>query len=453
MAATKRDVEIALKARDAYSAEFDKLRDRINGVSKDVSGTVRDATTAFGNLFKTIAAGGAVSGFFSTATASVKLIRGDLEGAADAMQRLPFGIGKIFGEMRAFHDALTNIDEFTSALDAARKHSEAMFAAQQSAAVAVGRSRESVEAITTATKNRVAMLKASSEFERDRLQVLAEASAIEEKAREASAEVFRSTTEATAAARARAAALLDELQKAIALKDELGFNPEEHAALAQRIALLRDNVAQAERMVSLEEARLELSRRSLVEEKNLLQEETRLRLEALSQRHAEETEKRLAESKDAIKKRADAALDAERDRLSRIKSVESEIEQLRLRSLGKVSDAERVAITEAMRIRIDAAREAGDAELESRLRALQTARLAAIKDRPSSSSPGGITPFEARFLTRVPTSAFTTANSQEAQRIAELKAIMAQTKEVAIEQLAALEAMRKEATLIRVENN
>lgn len=460
MAETRRDVEIQLKARDAYSGEFEKLNARIKALAGEITQPFTEASRSIGNLFKAVAAGGAVSGGLTVLTALTKGFRGDAEGAAEALGRLPFGIGRIVGDVRALKEAFTGMERFNESLESAVKHSEAMRAAMEASAAASAKARESVRDITIATQDRIALLKAQGEFDREHIAILAQGRALEEKARQASAEVFARFKETTESVRDRVNALKEERE---VLRSELDKTPSPatvglNMEIRRRIREIDMEIKAQERLAVVEGGRFEMSRRALVEEKALLQEEIRLRLIDLATREgaaAQREREVIKEAREKIAKQAQEAIRAEMDRLSRIRSVEFEIEQIRLRAQGKVFEAEKLAIEQSIRLRIEAARKAGDAELEAKLKVLQVEQMAALAARHSATStrPGGVQPLETRFLTRAPESAFSEANSAEARRVEALRMEVQRLREVSEESKETLKRIERDRTIIRVENN
>ena len=109
MAATKRDVEIALKARDAYSAEFDKLNARINGMRSSAVKGMADTSTAVDQLARSFRAFGAVQGIFNVATSAINLFKGDFQSAVDELKRLPFGIGPVVQAIESFESSILGV--------------------------------------------------------------------------------------------------------------------------------------------------------------------------------------------------------------------------------------------------------------------------------------------------------------------------------------------------------
>lgn len=368
MAATKRDVEIALKARDAYSAEFDKLNKRISGIQHaGADGGFGQSATE--SLSRAVRAAGQVQAVINSITVLTATFRGDTEAALTAVKQLPFGLGSVATAFEGIIGQVIGLNEALAELNKAK----AAEIEQKTFAANLNQTREQVAAINDQLRKQIELANAS-ELDRPFVQI--------------------------------EQALDGTLSKLENLSKKLGTS---EGAISIAI---REAITQANRLADSQ------------------------REELLRQRREEST----AEAR----KRADELL-----------AIDSELLQAQRRLVGDAVGAQIESIREGYRQRIAAAREANKIELADRLETLRDMDVAEVQRRAKAKQerPGGIPAFESRFLTRAPQSFFTEANSQEARRIAELKAEVARLKEVVDGAAASLETIVRDRTIIRVENN
>ena len=352
MAQTKRDVEIMLKARDAYSVEFDKLQGRIGGVRAAATKGMGETSSAVDQLARAFRAFGAGQGIFSSATAAVSIFKGDMQSAVDALKQLPFGIG---GATRA-------MDEF-------------------------GRSILGVTAAEEKLKNAQADLLAQQKQLADRRrEVAANDNTIEQISR--------------------------KVRDAFELESTPEADREGTMGFTRRLKELRQ-----EQQAAIDQ----------------LDELQKKRLTVAQEREIQETRKLVYRlfgiRESALYWQQQAEIKAIRDR----------------------EEAEKTSLEERLNLVRDAIRRQAFDQREELNRAAEGASQTAR--RSISAGSEGLEAFESRFLTRAPARFMTEANSREAQRIDELKQIMSQSRDVAMQQLAALEKIERGATFLKVENN
>ncbi len=132
-------------------------------------------------------------------------------------------------------------------------------------------------------------------------------------------------------------------------------------------------------ITELERERIQIAaRRQQTEEQitKLLRERRNVgRAEA--EREARDLADQIAQAELAKAREADA--ERERERLSQIRAVEDEAEILKLRRVGRVLDAELLAIQREFEARVEAANKAGDADLAKRLAVLRAEREAVAR--------------------------------------------------------------------------
>lgn len=448
------NIDILITAQDQYSKVLDDAKRRVRDLDLSVpERAVRDVSGFVDQFAKSFAAIGGAKGALDVATAAVQLFRGQTEQAVETLEKLPFGVGKAIKSAHDLIDVVTDLTATLEALAAAEKKVEDAATATGKAGAAADDAAGAVHRMNQATADRVQLLQSQDEFDRAHIAALIDQRQKIDEATKASAALWSQQKELAEAHRAEAAALraqADEYERTSAEFDQ----PWKIRESARRLRVqARDKETDAD---LLERNALERERTGLLRTRDLLEQETSLRLAEIDrQKTAAESalEDRLKREREAIARQSDNARARERERVDSVRSIEAEILEIRLRTAGKEAEAQRVAIREQLRQRLEAARLAGDAETEAALKRLQAARLAAVIDRVSPASNGGIQPFESRFLNAAPQRFFADANRQQAARLAELKQIMSQSKEVAIKQLAALDWMKANTTLIQVENN
>lgn len=399
MAETRRDVEIGLKARDAYSGEFAKLSKRIEGVRAEAAGIAG----SLGGM-KAMAAGfatiGGAQGAVQLATAAVKAFRGDAEGAAEVLERLPFGIGGVVRSLRELTDATKGMGELRERLDEASK------AAQQLA-------RENATAFSALQGNLTAFGPFAEKL-REEIRLLsvegldreAEQAAIAAEARGRALEQMNDRLRASAQAAQQAAR-----HEAQALREELALVREEYhkTGSIKRAIELQERKAQLEGLIDRRDAEAEAARKVLeLQEQQipaiqrLIDERNRLEREAVEERrrlHQQEIDERLERERQAQQERT--ALEEKR------LTEERQREQDRL------------------------------------LRAAQ-----------QRVQPSGVAPIGARFITRAPEGLFAAQRgTAEAQLLARMNALQQQGIETTKEVRDILTRIERDRTIIRVENN
>lgn len=280
MAETRRDVEIQLKARDAYSGEFEKLKRRIQGVrAQGVDGGFGASATE--SLAKAVRLTGQVQAALASVNVITATIRGDTEGALQAVRQLPFGLGTVAGILEGIIGQFIGLDKALEKLNGAKKD----LADQEAFSQALTRTREQIAGVNKQLEEQLRLARAS-ETDRPFLQV--------EQALDATlAKIEEIRRKSPAAQGAIALAIQEAINRAQDLADEryrdlIRQRREEAAKEAKR---------QADELMSVEseilQQRLRMQGRALDAQLEAIRESFRKRIEAAREANQIELAERL----------------------------------------------------------------------------------------------------------------------------------------------------------------
>ncbi|MFG0329589.1 MAG: hypothetical protein ACF8PN_06770 [Phycisphaerales bacterium] len=329
--AARRDIELLLRARDEASKQISGVSDAIQELGRKVEAQTR-STVGLGEVFsrsfteaqsKLELFASAVRTVRSIADTAFRVMRGDLEAAADAAERIPLGIGESFGLGRSIGNAIGETELGRFAQDSLSGFAAPLVGSGFITQADIDRAREleaELDAIRTTGAAR----------NRDATQEALRLEAVRSSHEEAIYQARLSRLDEFERQRVEAQRAGDEA----ALRAEVEFsklrNPgaADRARLEQAVAAIEE--VTAARIAAIDDAEAEVAR--------------------------VESEKRRAEVERRNRELAD---------------LESEIRQERLREQGQFLDAELEAIRHRYDREVEAARRANDAIMADRLRTLQ----------------------------------------------------------------------------------
>lgn len=336
MAETKRDVEITLRARDAYSAEFNKLKGQI-AATKQMSPDGGFGASATETLAKTLTLVGKVQAAMVTVNVLTNTFKGEHEAALQAIRQMPFGLGMVAQVWEKLIGMAIGMPEVLERLAKAQED----LREQEAFGAALDRTRLGLEAINDALEQQL-RLERASELDRPFIQM---ENALDstlkkiERIRDAAPAVGGAIGMAIARATAQAQDLADEQTRSI-IRRRREEREKEARKAADELRSVESELAQAQARARGD---------ALGAEIEAIRERFRVRIEAAREANKIEIAERLEALRDIALAEAKrmARRGLEQARPSGVEGVEARfLQRAPLRAMTEVNDREARRIAE-----------------------------------------------------------------------------------------------------------